>query len=94
VEKTAVGAVSRPRAGAFRMKKTEATDILARHVLSALPDSVAARRQLLSAVLTVCPASRYAGRISLMLEHLEQHATISSKFQLQCAQRAPETYDE
>jgi hypothetical protein len=76
------------------MKRVEATDILAWHALSTLPDSVAARRQILSAVLALCPGSRYADRISVMLEHLEQHATIGSKIQLQSARRAPESHEE
>ncbi len=76
------------------MKKFEATDILARHVLSTLPDSVAARLQILAAVLAVCPAARDAGRISILLEHLEQHAAIRSKIQPLRAPRAPETYDK
>jgi len=78
--------VARP--GVFRMKRVEAADILAWHALSNLPDSVAGRRQILSAVLIACPGSRYAERISVMLEHLEQHATIGSKFQTQSASRA------
>jgi len=81
-------------AGAFPRKRVEAADILAWQALSTLPDSVAARRKILSAVLALYPASRYADEISVMLEHLEQHAAISSKFQPQRAERAPETYDE
>jgi hypothetical protein len=76
------------------MRRAEATDILAWHALSTLPDSVAARRRILGAVLTLCPASRYADRISVMLVHLEQQATIGSTIQLQSAQRMPETNEE
>jgi hypothetical protein len=82
-------------AGASRMKRVEATDILAWHALSTLPDSVASRRKILSALLALCPSSAYAGRISVMLEHLEQHATISSKIQkLPSAPRAAKTHEE
>jgi hypothetical protein len=76
------------------MKREEAADILAWHALSNLPDSVAARRQILSAVLAVCPGSRYADRISVMLEHLEQHAAIGSKFKPRTASSAVETHEE
>jgi hypothetical protein len=55
------------------MKKPEATDILALHAVSTLPDSLAARRKILCALLAACPRSRYAERISILLEYLDQH---------------------
>jgi hypothetical protein len=55
------------------MKKPEATDIVALHAVTTLPDSLEARRKILRALLAACPQSRYAERISLMLEHLNQH---------------------
>jgi hypothetical protein len=76
------------------MKRVEATDILAWHALSTLPDSVTGRRKILCAVLTLCSASRYADRISVMLVHLEQHAAIGSKIQPQSAPRLPETNED
>jgi hypothetical protein len=55
-------------------RKSElATDIVALHTVSTLPDSLAGRRRILGALLTACPRSRYAEGISVMLEHLEQH---------------------
>ena len=81
-------------AGAFPRKRVEAADILAWQALSTLPDSVAARRKILSAVLALYPASRYADEISVMLEHLEQHATLGSKIQQQSARRASETNEK
>jgi hypothetical protein len=57
-----------------RTRKSEpATDIVARHTVATLPDSLEARRRILCALLAACPRSRYADRISVMLEHLEQH---------------------
>ncbi|MGO8698737.1 MAG: hypothetical protein ACLQVY_13570 [Limisphaerales bacterium] len=89
------GGKPRPDGGTmWDMKRVEATDILAWHALSTLPDSVAGRRKVLCAVLTLCPASRYADRISVMLVHLEQQASIGSKIQLQSAPRLPETNEE
>jgi hypothetical protein len=76
------------------MKRVEATDILARHALSTLPDSVARRRKILGAVLILCPASPDADTIAVMLVHLEQQAAIGSKIQLQSAWRLPETNEE
>jgi hypothetical protein len=55
------------------MKKPEAADILALHAVSTLPDSLEARRKILCALVAACPCSRYAERISVMLEYLEQH---------------------
>jgi hypothetical protein len=55
-------------------RKSElASDIVARHAVATLPDSLEARRRILGALLAACPRSRYADRISVMLEHLEQH---------------------
>jgi hypothetical protein len=64
------------------MNKPEAADILALHAVSTLPDSVQARRRILCALLAACPRSRYAERISVILEYLEQHQACleSSKF--------------
>jgi hypothetical protein len=59
--------------GKSNRKIAPATDILALHAVATLPDSLAARRRLLSALLAACPRSRYAERISVMLEYLEQH---------------------
>jgi hypothetical protein len=55
------------------MKKPEATDILALHAVSTLPDSLEARRKILCALVAACPRSRYAESISVLLEYLEQH---------------------
>ncbi len=56
-------------------KKSEppATDIVALHTVATLPDSLERRRKILRALLEACPRSRYAERITVMLEHLEQH---------------------
>jgi hypothetical protein len=54
-------------------KSEPAADILARHAVATLPDSLKARRRILCALLAACPRSRYAERISVMLEYLEQH---------------------
>jgi hypothetical protein len=54
-------------------KGEPASDIVARHAVATLPDSLEARRRILCALLAACPRSRYAERISVMLEHLEQH---------------------
>jgi hypothetical protein len=54
-------------------KSEPATDIVARHTVATLPDSLEARRRILCALLAACPRSRYADRISVMLEYLEQH---------------------
>jgi hypothetical protein len=55
-------------------RETEpATDIVARHTVATLPDSLEARRRILCALLAACPRSRFAERISVMLEFLEQH---------------------
>jgi|HubBroStandDraft_1064217.scaffolds.fasta_scaffold292526_2 hypothetical protein len=55
-------------------KKSEpAADIVALHAVATLPDSLTARRRILWALLAACSRSRYAERISVMLEHLEQH---------------------
>ena len=59
--------------GKSNRKIEPATDILALHTVATLPDSLAARRKILCAFLTACPRSRYAERISIMLEYLEQH---------------------
>jgi hypothetical protein len=59
--------------GGLPMKRPEATDILALHAVSTLPDSMEARREILCALLAACPRSRYAERISVMLEFLDQH---------------------
>lgn len=58
------------------MKKVEAMEIIARHAIATLPDSVGERRQVLDAILAACPKSRYAGKISFLLEHLEQHQSM------------------
>jgi hypothetical protein len=54
-------------------KDEPASDIVARHTVATLPDSLEARRRILCALLAACPRSRYAERISVMLEYLEQH---------------------
>ena len=56
-----------------KRKREPATDIVARHTVATLPDSLEARQRILCALLAACPRSRYAERISVMLEHLEQH---------------------
>jgi hypothetical protein len=74
------------------MKKPEATDIVAFHAVSTLPDSLEARRKILGALLAACPRSRYAERISVMLEFLEQHqACLESSTRLRQAYGAPES---
>jgi hypothetical protein len=60
-------------AGKSNRKSELATDIVALHAVTTLPDSLGARRRILCALLAACPRSRYAERISVMLEHLEQH---------------------
>ncbi|MGA2748844.1 MAG: hypothetical protein ABSG59_08720 [Verrucomicrobiota bacterium] len=65
------------------MKKPDATDIVTLHAVATLPDSMAARRTILCALLAACPRTRYADRISLMLEHLEQHNSMSSALSTQ-----------
>jgi hypothetical protein len=54
-------------------KSEPAADIVARHAVATLPDSLEERRRILCALLRACSRSRYAERISVMLEHLEQH---------------------
>lgn len=53
-------------------------DILALHTVGTLPDSLEARRRVLCALLEACPRSRYAERISVILEYLEQHQACAS----------------
>ncbi len=60
-------------AGKSNRKNELATDVVALHTVATLPDSLQARRRILCALLAACPRSRYAERISVMLEHLEQH---------------------
>jgi hypothetical protein len=63
-------------------KKIEpATDIVALHTVATLPDSLEARRKILGALLAACRRSRYAERISVMLEHLEQHQACAKTVQ-------------
>jgi hypothetical protein len=63
-------------------KKSEpATDIVALHAVATLPDSLEKRRKILCALLAACPRSRYAERISVMLEHLEQHQACAKTVQ-------------
>jgi hypothetical protein len=58
-----------------------APDIVALHAVATLPDSLAERRRILCALLAACPRSRYAERISVMLEYLEQHQACASTVQ-------------
>jgi hypothetical protein len=58
-----------------------ATDIVALHAVATLPDSLEKRRKILCALLEACPRSRYAERISVMLEHLEQHQACAQTVQ-------------
>jgi len=63
-------------------KKNEpATDIVALHAVATLPDSLEKRRIILCALLAACPRSRHAERISVMLEHLEQHQACAQTVQ-------------
>lgn len=62
-------------------KSEAATDILTLHAVATLPDSLAARRRILCALLAACPRSRYAERISVMLEYLEQHQACATTVQ-------------
>ena len=63
-------------------KKSDlASDILARHSVATLPDSLEARRRILCALLAACPRSRYAERIAVMLEYLEQHQACANTVQ-------------
>lgn len=59
--------------GKSNRKDEPATDIVALHAVATLPDSLEVRRRILCALLAACPRSRYAERISVMLEYLEQH---------------------
>jgi hypothetical protein len=68
-------------AGKSNRKSEPATDIVALHAVATLPDSLEARRRLLCALLAACPRSRYAERISIMLEYLEQHRACAIKVQ-------------
>jgi hypothetical protein len=61
------------KAGKCNRKSELAPDIVTLHAVTTLPDSLEARRKILCALLTACPRSRYAERISVMLEYLEQH---------------------
>jgi hypothetical protein len=61
------------RPGKSNKKIAESTDIVALHTVKTLPDSLEARQKILRALLAACPQSRYAERISVMLEHLNQH---------------------
>jgi hypothetical protein len=67
--------------GKSKGKSEPATDILALHAVATLPDSLEGRRRLLSALLAACPRSRYAERISVMLEYLEQHQACAKTVQ-------------
>ena len=67
--------------GICNIKSDPATDIVALHAVATLPDSLQARRRILCALLTACPRSRYAERISVMLEFLEQHQACASNVQ-------------
>ena len=63
-------------------KKSEpATDIVALHAVATLPVSLEKRRKILCALLAACPRSRYAERISVMLEYLEQHQACAETVQ-------------
>ena len=62
-------------------KSEPATDIVALHAVATLPDSLEARRRILCALLAACPRSRYAERIAVMLEYLEQHQACASTVQ-------------
>jgi hypothetical protein len=68
-------------AGKSNRKSEPATDIVALHAVATLPDSLEARRRLLCALLAACRRSRYAERISVMLEYLEQHQACAIKVQ-------------
>jgi len=68
-------------AGKSNKKSEPATDIVALHAVATLPDSLIARRRILCALLAACPRSRYAERISVMLEHLEQHQACATSVQ-------------
>jgi hypothetical protein len=67
--------------GKSNRKSEPATDILALHAVATLPDSLEGRRKLLGALLAACPRSRYAERISVMLEYLEQHQACAKTVQ-------------
>jgi hypothetical protein len=60
-------------AGKSNRNREPAPDIVALHAVATLPDSLEERRRILCALLAACPRSRYAERISVMLEYLEQH---------------------
>jgi hypothetical protein len=68
-------------AGKSNKKSDPATDIVALHAVATLPDSLEARRRILCALLAACPRSRYAERISVMLEYLEQHRACAKTVQ-------------
>jgi len=69
------------KSGKSKEKREPATDIVALHAVATLPDSIHARRKILCALLAACPRSRYAERISVMLEHLEQHQACATNVQ-------------
>jgi hypothetical protein len=73
----------KPCAGTCNKKSEPAADIVALHAVATLPDSLEARRKILGALLAACPRSRYAERISVMLEHLEQHQACAQTVQHQ-----------
>jgi hypothetical protein len=68
-------------AGNGNKKSEPATDIVARHAVATLPDSLEKRRKILCALLAACPRSRYVERISVMLEYLEQHQACAETVQ-------------
>jgi len=54
-----------------------AAGLLARHVIATLPDSLAARRQLLDAVRCLAPPDSLGGdHAALRLETLQRHETL------------------
>jgi hypothetical protein len=61
----------------------EAIDVLAAHAVTSLPDSIAARKSLLRAVLRVISSMNPDYRRSLqMLAHLEKHEALQAKLPL------------
>lgn len=62
-------------AGLFR--DPLAAGLLARHVIATLPDSMAARRELLQALLTLTPHDSVSGdHTALLLHTLQRHETL------------------
>jgi hypothetical protein len=72
------------------MNSSTAFDILAPHVVSTLPDSMARREEVLNA-LTVCapPGHKCTPLLRLMQVHLEEHRRLQQLWMLEPFPRIP-----